>query len=121
MRGYWPVAKLGALLDSMKPSKKRETKQKVMSIGLQWQRMVNDRYYEVTMGALLRSLEEKAIALLRNRKRKELITDDTLNGRLDILDEIKEYITTKIQTGQEAQAVLAKQEEDQNATRKRAS
>jgi len=119
--GGWNTAKLGALLDSMRPGKKKETLQKAMSIGLQWQRMVNDRYYEVTMGALLKKLNSEAITMLRQRNRTEKISDERLNGRLEILDEIKKYMITKIQTGQEAQAVLAKQEEDQNVTRKRAS
>ncbi len=117
----WNIGKLGSLLSSMKPGKKREVLQKAISIGLQWQRMVNDRYYEVTMGALLRKLNSEAITLLRKRNRKQEITDERLNGRLEILDEIEKYITTKIQTGQEAQAVLAKQEEESNARTKRAS
>ncbi len=111
----WNIGKLGALLSSMKPSRKKEILQKAISIGLQWQRMVNDRYYMVTMGALLNKLNVEAITMLRQRNRTEKISDERLNGRLEILDEIEKYMRTKIQTGQEAQAVLAKQEEESNA------
>lgn len=119
--GGWNIGKLGALLDSMRPGKKKESLQQRMSIGLQWQRMVNDRYYEVTMGALLKKLNSEAITMLRQRNRTDKISDERLNGRLEILDEIEKYMITKIQTGQEAQAVLAKQEEESHDRAKRAS
>lgn len=117
MTGGFKATKIGALLDSMRPNKKKEILQKAMSIGLQWQRLVNDRYYEVTMGALLKKLNSDAIKMLRQRNRTEKISDERLNGRLEILDEIEKYMITKIQTGQEAQAVLAKQEEGSNERR----
>ena len=111
----WNIGKLGALLSSMKPSRKKEILQKAISIGLQWQQLVNSRFYKATMDALLKKLNSDAIMMLRQRNRTEKISDERLNGRLEILDEIEKYMRIKIETGQEAQAVLAKQEDESNA------
>lgn len=119
--GYFKVSKLGALLDSFKGAKTTEHLNKAVSIGLQWQRLVNDRFYDVTMGSLLEKKEAEAMTLLRSRNRQKQISDERLNGRLEILDEIREEIEQKIRTGQEAQIVLGKQKEEGSKNARRAS
>lgn len=119
--GYFKASKLGALLDSFKGAKTTEHLNKAVSIGLQWQRLVNDRFYDVTMGSLLEKKEADAMTLLRSRNRQKQISDERLNGRLEILDEIREEIEQKIRTGQEAQIVLGKQKEEGSKNARRAS
>ena len=115
MAGRFDIRKLGNALGFMNEESKLGRNKVLVSLMGHLQAIVNTRAYGLTLGNLLKHMEE--IDLKRLRRGDKKISREKLEGRLEVLEEISNYINSTIKNGQDAQTKL---EEVENARRRTA-